>query len=387
MANLKPSAVREILKVTADPSFIAFAAGNPSAELFPLGAIRTALESALSESALQYSVTEGYEPLRELVRERYGRRYGLLNVEDDVIITAGGQQVINLAAQCLLNEGDTVICENPSFIGALNTFRAYNARLVGIPMDSYGMDVDALESALRREPNVKLIYTIPTFQNPGGTTLPLDRRRRMLELALQYDVMILEDSPYFELSFDGSITPAIKSLDTEGTVIFAGSFSKIIAPGIRVGFSIAPSWLSAKMTVAKQTQDVHTNGVFMRAVAEFLTNVDVDAHVAKCRELYSRRCNLMLNLMDELFDSRVSYTRPGGGLFVWADLPEGYTGGALAAAMTSQKVAIVPGTAFDVYERLENPGFRLNFSVPTESQIETGIRLLASGIDRLIGTS
>jgi 2-aminoadipate transaminase len=381
MANLRPSAVREILKVTSDPSFIAFAAGNPSAETFDVSALKKLCDSTIDTSALQYGVTEGYEPLREVIRARYGGKYGLVNAgADDVIVTSGGQQVINLAAQSLLNEGDTIICETPSFIGALNTFRAYNARLVGIPMDGEGMIIDRLEAALKAEPRAKLIYTIPTFQNPGGTTLPTERRLRMLELAKKYDVMILEDSPYFELSFGEAPPPAIKSLDDDGYVIFAGSFSKIVAPGIRVGFSIAPKWISAKMIVAKQTQDVHTNGVFQRAIYKWLRDFNIDAHIAKCAELYAEKSAVMLRLMDELFDKRVTYTRPGGGLFLWCDLPAGYSGSALAESMTEKKVAIVPGAAFDVSEDVHNPGFRLNYSVPSVKQIESGITLLADGI-------
>ncbi|MDR3149684.1 MAG: PLP-dependent aminotransferase family protein [Oscillospiraceae bacterium] len=381
MANLKPSAVREILKVTSDPSFIAFAAGNPSAETFDVTALKKLCDSTLDAAALQYGVTEGYPPLREMLAKRYGTKYGLFNAEaDDVIVTAGGQQVINLVAQSLLNEGDAVICENPSFVGALNTFRAYNAKLVGVHMDGEGMLIDRLEAALKAEPRAKLIYTIPTFQNPGGTTMPVERRKQMLELAKKYDVMILEDSPYFELSFGEAAPPAIKSLDTDGYVIFAGSFSKIVSPGIRVGFSVAPKWISSKMTVAKQNQDVHTNGVFQRVIYKWLRDFNVDAHIAKCAGLYKKKSGLMLKMMDELFDKRVTYTRPAGGLFLWCDLPEGYNGSELAKAMTEKKVAIVPGTAFDVNEDVNNRGFRLNYSVPSEKQIETGITILADGI-------
>jgi 2-aminoadipate transaminase len=369
-----------VLKLTADPSFIAFAAGNPSAEFFPVEQLKKLTDSVLEASVLQYSVTEGYEPLREMVALRYGKKYGIGGDEDAVMITSGGQQVINLVTQCLVNSGDVVLCENPSFVGALNTFRAYGAKLVGIPVTEQGMDLDALEEALRTYRNVKLIYTIPTFQNPSGTTMPIENRKRILELARKYDVMILEDSPYFELSFDGEITPAIKSLDTDGYVVFAGSFSKTIAPGIRVGFSIAPKWISSRMAIAKQTQDVHTNGVFMRVVYKYLRDFNVDAHISQYRELYARKSGLMLSLMDELFDTRVKYTRPAGGLFLWCDLPDGYSGTVLANSLLEKKVAIVPGAAFDVNENIDNPGFRLNFSVPSEAQIKTGIALLADGI-------
>jgi len=384
MENLKPSAVREVLKLTADPSFIAFAAGNLSAEFFPVEQLKKLSDSVLETSSLQYSVTEGYEPLREIVALRYGKKYGIGNSDDSVLITAGGQQVINLATQCLVNSGDVVLCENPTFVGALNAFRAYGAKIIGIPTTNEGMCLDALEAALEANDNVKLIYTIPTFQNPNGTTMPVENRKRLLELAKKYDVMILEDSPYFELAFDGEITPTIKSFDTDGYVIFAGSFSKTIAPGIRVGFSIAPKWITSRMTIAKQTQDVHTNGVFMRVVYKYLRDFNVDAHIQQYQQLYAKKSSLMLSLMDELFDKRVSFTRPKGGLFLWCDLPKGYSGTVLANNMLEKKVAIVPGAAFDTEDNINNTGFRLNFSVPTEENIKTGIKLLADGIDEYL---
>jgi 2-aminoadipate transaminase len=382
MQNLKPSAIREMLKVTADPSVISFSAGNPSAELFPvekLAEITASIYAREAATALQYSITEGYGPLRELTKQRY-RKYGIGTDEDDLIICSGGQQGIDLAVKCLVNEGDTIICENPSFIGALNTFRSYNAKLVGIPMDRDGMDISALEDALRREKNVRLIYTIPTFQNPAGVTMCMERRKKLLELAEKYDVIILEDSPYFELSFSGEIIKPIKTLDTSGHVVYLGSFSKIIAPGIRIGFVCGPKWLVSKMTVAKQIADVHTNMVFMMVVAKMLESYDMDAHIAKCRDLYSRKCALMLGEMDKLFDKRVSYTKPEGGLFLWCDLPEGYPSLPMCALAQKRKVAVVPGMTFDVNESTENRGFRLNFSVPTPEQIKTGIGRVAQSI-------
>lgn len=386
MAALKPSAIREILKVTADPSFISFSAGNPSSELFPvkeLASITAEIYEKEASKALQYSVTEGYGPLRELTRERYGK-YGIGRDDDDTIIVSGAQQGIDLATKCLVNEGDAVLCENPSFIGALNAFRSYNARLIGVPVDGEGMDTGAVEEALKREENIKLIYTIPTFQNPTGTAMSIGRRKRLLELAEKYDVMILEDSPYFELAFSGKICPPIKSFDTTGRVIYVGSYSKIVTPGIRVGFVTAPKWLVSKMTVAKQVSDVHTNMMFMMVVARLLETCDMDKHIESCRRIYSSKCAYMLENMDKMFDKSVTYTRPEGGLFIWADLPEGYAGLPLCAIARRHKVAIVPGTAFDVNESAENRGFRMNFSVPTMEQIEKGIKLVADSIEEYL---
>jgi Transcriptional regulators containing a DNA-binding HTH domain and an aminotransferase domain (MocR family) and their eukaryotic orthologs len=271
MSNLKPSAIREILKM-ASPDIISFTAGNPSAETFPDRELAEAINYILTNKpaeALQYTVTEGYAPLIALTRERLAGKYNI-PAGGEMIITSGAQQGIELAAKCLLNSGDVVICENPSFIGALNAFRSFGARLAGVPVDDDGMVIEAVEDILRREKNVRMIYTIPTFQNPTGTTMSMERRIRLLELANKYEVMLLEDSPYFELSFSGEIMPPIKTLDGADNVLYVGSYSKIIAPGIRLGFALGPKWLLSKMTVAKQASDVHTTMLIMMAVERML---------------------------------------------------------------------------------------------------------------------
>lgn len=383
MSGLKPSAIREMLKVTADPSIISFAAGNPSSEAFPheeLGEVIAGIFSADPSGALQYSITEGFAPLRKLTADRLKNKYGIGTEDDDLIITSGGQQGIDLMVKCLVNEGDCVICENPSFIGALNSFRSYGANIIGIPMDNDGMDIDALERALKSNSRVKLIYTIPTFQNPTGITMSEEKRMKLLELAVRYDVMVLEDSPYFELAYDGKIETPIKTADTTGHVMYVGSYSKVIAPGIRIGFACGPKWLISTMTVAKQVSDVHTNGVFMTAVAKYLEKYDLDAHIERCRSLYIRKRDLMLRKIDECIDPQVRFTRPGGGLFIWGELPDGFASAPLCETLKSYKVAIVPGPTFDTREDIASRGFRLNFSVPSEEQIIRGIELLGSGI-------
>jgi 2-aminoadipate transaminase len=233
MAKINPSAIREMLKVTAMPNVISFAAGGPSPEEFPtkeLALLAAEIFENDSYTALQYSITEGYGPLRELTKKRIHDKFHIGRDYDDLIIVSGGQQVISLSAQCLVNEGDVVVCENPSFMGALNTFRAFNAKLAGVPLNDRGMDIDALERMLKTEKNIKLIYTIPTFQNPTGVTMPLEHRKKLLELAVSYDVMILEDDPYYELRYSGDVIPTIKSMDETGHVIYSGSYSKTISP-------------------------------------------------------------------------------------------------------------------------------------------------------------
>lgn len=387
ISTLQPSAIREILKVTQDKSVISFAAGNPDPESFPardMAEIASGLFRESSSDALQYGVSEGYTPLRELTSERIKRKYNIGRDSDDLIITSGGQQVIEMTAKVFLNEGDAVLCETPSFIGALNAFRSYNANLVGIPMDDFGMDPDALETALKKTPRVKLIYTIPTFQNPSGITMSLKRRERLIELSEKYDVYIIEDNPYFELRFDGEFVPTIKSLDSTGRVIYAGSYSKVLSPGIRIGYACARRDIIQKLTVAKQVSDVHTNLFFQMLAAEYLKTRDIDAHISKIREIYRKKSSLICSEMDKNFGSRVGYTRPQGGLFIWCKLPDGYDGMEFCRICAASKVAAVPGSAFSVDENEIVPAFRLNFSLPTEEQIKTGISRMSEALSEYL---
>ncbi|MDR1156752.1 MAG: PLP-dependent aminotransferase family protein [Oscillospiraceae bacterium] len=386
ISGVQPSAIREIFKVLEDPTVISLAAGNPSPETFPandMARIASDLFRDRPGPALQYGITEGYGPLREQTAARLRARSGVGGPDDDLIITSGGQQGLDLAARVLLNEGDVVICEDPSFIGALNALRAYNAKLVGVPMDAQGMDVEALERTLRDTPRAKFIYTIPTFQNPSGATLPADRRARMLALAHRYNVLIVEDDPYFELRYSGVPVPAVKSLDTDGRVIYLGSYSKVISPGMRVGFVCAPREIVAKMTVAKQVSDVHTNLFFQMVVSEYLQRCDLDAHIADCRRLYVQRRDRMFAHVRGWGD-RVRSVCPDGGLFLWCELPDGYDGMALCRLGGRRKVAAVPGQTFAVDDQRSSPGFRLNFSMPTPEQIDRGMVLFGEALDELL---
>lgn len=376
--NLKPSAIREIFKYAADPQVISLSAGNPSPDAFPskeIAEISARLLEQSPVSALQYSLTEGYTPLRDALKA-YMKTKSIGTENDELIITSGGQQIMDLTTKSLCNEGDTVICEAPSFIGSLNTFRSYLCKLKGIPTEKDGMNIEALENALKTEKNVKFIYTIPTFQNPSGVTTSLQKRKAIYELAKKYNVMILEDNPYGELRYSGEDVPTIKSMDKDGIVIYAGSFSKVIAPGIRVGWCVAPKPIVAKMVVCKQGEDVHTN-VWAQIVAhEFITKYNFEGHLQRLRSLYSKKAELMMSLLDEYLMPNVTYNKIEGGLFTLCTLPDSVDMLDFCKQAVLRKVCVVPGNAFLTDENEVCHQFRVNFTTPTDEQLEKGIRIL-----------
>ncbi len=379
MLGVKASAIREIFKVAGKPDVISFAGGLPAPESFPVKEIQEICNDILENdpiTALQYGISEGYAPLKQQILERVKEKESIGTESDDIIIVSGSQQGCDLTAKVLLNEGDGVICEEPSFIGCLNTFRTYNAKLYGVPMKEDGMDLVALEETLKAHKNIKLIYTIPTFQNPSGITASLEVRKGMLQLAQKYNVVILEDNPYGELRFSGEKIPTIKSLDTTGNVIYLGSFSKIFSPGLRLAYLILDKGILEKIVVGKQATDVHTNVFAQMIVSRYLAKYDIDASVSKACEIYKHRCNLMLSCMDEHFPKNVNYTRPDGGIFIWATLPEGVDTGALMQEAVARKVAFVPGNAFMTDIDAPSNCFRLNYSTMSDEKIEKGIKIL-----------
>lgn len=385
--KLQPSAIREILKYTSVPGVISFAAGNPSADAFPSKEIAEISASLLQKdavSALQYSVTEGYTPLRDLLKQRMANQDCFNENIDDLIITSGAQQATDLATKVLCNEGDTVICENPTFIGSLNAFRSYNLNLCGVPMKDDGMDIEKLEEALKTEKNVKLIYTIPNFQNPTGITTSLENRKKIYELAKKYNVMILEDNPYGDIRFKGESVASIKSLDSDGRVIYVGSFSKVLSPGMRVGYVSAPSAVIQKITVCKQTNDVHTN-IWSQIIAyRFMTEYDFEAHLECIRNIYLKKSDFMIDMMSKKLPSEITFTRPDGGLFVWCDMPEGADMLAFTTESAQKGAAVVPGTAFLTDESEKSCGFRLTYATPTEDEIERGLDIIAELLKKYI---
>lgn len=380
VSHLQASAIREILKFTSVPGVISFAAGNPAPEAFPVETVREIAAELFQNdpiAVLQYGITEGYLPLRNLMKERMAKQGNFKEETEELIITSGAQQVMELACKSLCNPGDTLICEAPSFIGSLNAFKSYNVNLVGVPLDDEGMNPELLERALKENPNTKLIYLILNFQNPTGKTTTLKRRKELYALAQKYNTMIIEDNPYGDLRFSGEEVPTIKSMDTDGRVIYAGSFSKVLAPGIRVGYGIAPKEVIAKMVVCKQVSDVQTNNFGQMLAYQFMQKVDFDAHLAKLRAIYKQKAERMLSGIAEHFSDKIAYTKPEGGLFLWCTLPEGSDmTGFCSKAVQEYKIAVVPGNAFMVSESDITYSFRLNYSTPTDEAIDKGIATL-----------
>ena len=379
ISSLQPSAIREILKATSVPGIIPLAAGNPAPDAFPVEEVGKIAREILENrpiDALQYGVSEGYQPLRDTIiswmktHENIGRDF------DNVIIMSGATQVMDLLTKVLCNESDTVICEEPSFIGSLNTFRSYGCKLVGVPVEADGMDVNALEEALKSNPNTRFIYTIPNFQNPSGATMSLEKRKKVYALAKEYGVVILEDNPYGDLRVAGEGLPTIKSMDDEGIVVYAGSFSKILAPGLRVAYCIAHQQILAKMTVGKQASDVHTPCLNQMIVYEWFKQYDVEAHIKKIQKIYKKKLELMCDCIDRELGDFVEYVRPEGGLFIWCRLPDDVNMLEFVQKAIDKKVAVVPGNAFLVDDSKSTQYIRLNFSTPSDDGIIDGIKAL-----------
>ncbi len=387
MQSMKPSAIREIFKSLTLPGAISFAAGNPAPESFPVERIQRLATDIFAEdatNALQYSVTEGYTPLRDAVTHRLQERFGIAAANNVTLITSGGQQAIELCAKVMCNEGDVVLCENPSFIGALNAFRSLGAKPVGIELEADGISIDGLEAAVRAHPQARLLYLIPTFHNPAGITMSLEKRRAVYALAQKYNLLILEDNPYGDLRFSGEELPTIKSMDTDGRVLYCGTFSKILSAGMRVGYACGCDTLIQKMVIAKQVEDVHTNIFFQMLCARYMATYNLEEHIVGIRELYRRKCRLMLEMLDTYMPSAVHYTRPEGGLFLWCTLPPQVALADVVSALSAKGVFVVPGTTFNCDENAPSSSFRLNFSTPSEDDIRRGIRILGETIAALL---
>ena len=387
ISNLHPSAIREILK-NSDPNVISLAAGNPAVESFPVAEMKEIADNIFDTAsgiAFQYGITEGYPRLRQLVMKRQKEKYGIGNENDDIMIISGGTQAMDLSTKVLVNEGDTILSEDPAFVGALNTFRSYAAHLVGIPMEDDGMDIAALEKALKENKNVKMLYTIPSFHNPLGICTSLEKRKEIYRLCCEYGVMIMEDNPYGELRFDGEDIPTLKSMDTEGIVIYTSSFSKVMSAGIRLGFVIAPKPVLDKMAVGKQAVDTHSNLFFQMLIADYMEKYDYDGHIQMIRDLYRHKSGLMLDEIRKGFPESVKYTVPQGGLFLWCTLPEGADMLKFVQFAKSKGVAIVPGIAFNVDESAPSRCFRLNYSTPTDEKLVAGTRILGEALHEFLG--
>lgn len=385
--SMKPSAIREIFKSLGMPGAISFAAGNPAPESFPVERLQLLAADIFANdatNALQYSVTEGYPLFRELVNHRLRDVFSIDTDRNVTLITSGGQQAIELCCKVMCNEGDTVICENPSFIGALNAFRSLGVRPIGVELEEDGISISSLETALQENPDARFLYLIPTFQNPTGVTMSLEKRKAVYALAQQYDKLILEDNPYADLRFAGEDLPTLKSMDTDGRVLYCGTFSKILSAGMRVGYACGCDELIQKMVIAKQVEDVHTNIFFQMLCARYMQEYDLEEHIAGIQKLYGKKCGLMLELLDRYMPQEVTYTRPQGGLFLWCTLPERISLETLLQELSERGIFVVPGSTFQCDETVPSHSFRLNYSTPSDEQIERGIPILCETIKSLL---
>lgn len=384
--GLNPSVIREILKLVSQPDMISFAGGMPAPELFPYAAIEQALQAALgtpakSLAALQYGPSEGYGPLRALLAESL-QAEGIRAEARQVITTTGSQQGIDMVARALVNPGDLVVVGEPTFLGALQSFSGFEARYATVPLDDEGMRTDVLAEVLAQH-KPKLIYTIPSFQNPTGVSMSEPRKREVYALARAHGVPILEDDPYGELYFGPERPSTIKSLDDEGGVILARTFSKVLAPGLRVGYMVVPDALLPRLMPIKQAADLHTSSLDQALVYELLAADVMPAHLARLREVYRQRRDLMLQALAEHFPKNVRWTHPEGGLFVWVTLPDGLESTQVLEQAVAQKVAFIPGHAFYALGGGKNT-CRLNFSCASESNIREGVKRLAGVLERAI---
>lgn len=385
MNSLKASEIRELLKLTEIPDIISFAGGLPAPELFPIDQIKEAALKVLSDdgkAALQYSTTEGFSPLRKIIADERMKSAGVTVTCEDIMITNGSQQGLDFTGRIFLDKDDIVICESPSYLGAINAYKAYLPRFVEIPMDDNGMIIEELEKALEKHPNAKFIYTIPDFQNPTGKTLSLDRRKKMVELSTKYGIPIIEDAPYAELRFDGEKLPSIKSFDTEGLVIYLGTFSKTFAPGLRIGWVCAEPELLSKYILVKQGADLQPSSISQREAAAFMQMYKLDDHIDKIKDVYRVRRDLMIKEMQKEFPENCKFAYPSGGLFTWVALPEGYDAAEILKIALKEKVAFVPGGSFFANGGKPNH-FRLNYSNMSEDLIVEGIKRLGKVLKSL----
>lgn len=384
MDLLTGSEIRELLKLTAQPDIISFAGGMPAPELFPVEGMKKAANAVMDESgrvAMQYSTTEGHPRLREQIAERMLAKNNIKTDADHILVTSGSQQGLDFSARVFLDKDDIVLLESPSYLGAINAFKACEPRFIEVPTDADGMIMEELEKILEKEDKVKMIYVIPDFQNPSGRTWTLERRKKFMEIINKFEIPVVEDNPYGELRFENESLPALKSLDTKGLVIFLGTFSKILAPGYRLGWVCAEDEILQRYNFMEQAASLQASTISQLETAKFLDMYNLDDHVAKIKEVYKKRRDVMLKTMEAEFPEGVEFTHPDGGLFTWVVLPEYINAKDMAKQCLEEKVAYVPGGSFFPNGGHENT-FRLNYSCMPEDKIELGIKRIAEVIKR-----
>ncbi|MGB8265756.1 MAG: PLP-dependent aminotransferase family protein [Candidatus Velthaea sp.] len=390
ISRMHASEIREMLKVTQNPEVISFAGGLPAPELFPIEAIRLASERALARwgsLALQYSTTEGVPELREWVVQRLNRLHGTSFVADDVIITGGSQQALDLYAKIFIDPGDTIVVDNPTYLGALQAFDAYEPRYLTIETDAHGMVPESLEHALEQErPTPKFLYLVPNFQNPTGVTLAAQRRKEILEITERFNVPVYEDDPYGAISFEHAAPAPLIAHDPSGAVTYVGTASKIVAPGLRVAWMVIPDRdVREKIVFAKQGTDLHTGSYAQYILLEYVTQGDqLERHIETIRETYGQRRDAMLAALHQFMPKHVSWNEPAGGMFLWAFVDPAIDTAKLLVEAARKDVVFVPGRAFYPYKD-RSDGVRLNFSNSNEGRIRMGIERLATTIDAYQG--
>jgi 2-aminoadipate transaminase len=387
---IQSSAIRELLKVTQRPEVISFAGGLPAPELFPIPEFQKACAKVLAEqgaAVLQYSTTEGCLALRQFVAD-YLKRQGVVAGPENVLITAGSQQALDLIGKLLINPRDLVVVEAPTYVGGLQAFNLYEAQYWAVPVDEHGMRTELLEEALLEErlrTRPKFLYILPNFQNPSGVTMSLERRQELLSLAAQYEVPVVEDDPYGELRYEGEPVAPLMLLDREN-VIYLSTFSKTLSPGLRLGWIVAPAEVISKLVQLKQGTDLHTSGFNQMIAYEAARGGFLEEHVKELREVYRQRRDAMLQALEEFFPAEATWTHPQGGLFLWVTMPSGFDCRELLKAAVQENVAFVPGNSF--FPDAENGSrfMRLNFSNAAPDRIEEGIRRLSVAARRQMET-
>ena len=382
MNNLKGSAIRELLALANKPEILSFAGGMPAPELFPVEKMKAATDAVLDEMgevALQYTSTDGWPRLREQIAERMGKKNGIKTDASHILMTSGSQQGLDYSARVFVDPGDVVIIESPSYLGALNAFKACEPNFIAIPTDENGMIMEELEKVLATTERVKMIYVIPDFQNPSGRTWPLQRRKHFMDIVNKYEIPVIEDNPYGELRFEGEDMPALKSMDTKGLVVFLGTFSKILAPGYRLGWVCAEGEILKKYNFMAQAAALQASTEAQLIVSKFIDMYDLDEHVAAIKANYAKRRDVMIETMEKEFPPEAKFTHPNGGLFTWVELPEYINTNEMAKQCLERHVAYVPGDGFFPDEG-HNNCIRLNYSKLNEDQIREGMTILGQVI-------
>lgn len=374
---VQASEIREMAKVTEKPEIISFAGGLPAPELFPVEELIKVCEDVLKKdgaAALQYTTTEGYTPLRKTICERM-KNLGINTSVDNILIVSGSQQALDLSGKVFIDEGDIIFCESPTYLAAVKAFKAYLPTFIEIPMDEDGMIIEKLEAALIAYPKGKFLYTIPDFQNPTGRTLSLARRKKLIEVANKYNLVIIEDNPYGEIRFAGETLPPLKHFDTEGRVIYLSTFSKTFCPGLRVGWICAASAFTEKYVPFKQCTDIHTDIFAQMITSRYMEMYDIDEHIEDIRKIYKHRRDLMVRCIEKEFPKNIKHTSPDGGLFLWVELPERINAKEVFEKALANNVAFVAGESFYPESVCSNT-FRLNYSNMPDERIIEGIKRL-----------